>query len=203
MDPDELPADDLAEAGEEQVAVPDADQEPAIDRQWYVIHTYSGYENKVRKNLEHRIETMGMQDSIFEVVVPIEEEVEMRSGKRVTLQRKIFPGYVLVNMSLNDESWHVVRHTPGVTGFVGSGNKPVPLGEQEVQSILKRMEDDSPKIKVSFVIGQSVKIIEGPFADFTGSVDEINAEKGKLKVLVSFFGRETPIELDFLQVERI
>ncbi len=173
------------------------------ERRWYVIHTYSGYENKVRKNLEHRIATMGMQDRIFEIVVPVEEEVEMRGGKRVTLQRKIFPGYVLVNMTMTDDSWHVVRNTPGVTGFVGSGTKPVPLEPHEVQAILSRMEEEAPKIKVSFAPGQAVKIVEGPFADFTGTVDELYPDKGKVRVLVSFFGRETPIELDFLQVEKV
>jgi transcriptional antiterminator NusG len=194
----ELPADAQTELTEVPAVV-----EPTAERLWYVIHTYSGYENKVQKNLEHRIATMGMQDNIFDVVVPIEEEVELRGGKRTTLQRKIYPGYVLVDMVLNDQSWYVVRNTPGVTGFVGSGNKPVPLEPREVQSILKRMEEETPKIKVSFTSGQTVKIIEGPFAEFTGTVDEIYPEKGKVKVLVSFFGRETPIELDFLQVERI
>jgi len=184
-------------------ATPSTEESAELERQWFVIHTYSGYENKVKKNLDHRIATMGMEDRIFEVVVPVEEEVEMRSGKRVTLQRKIFPGYVLVNMTMNDESWYMVRNTPGVTGFVGSGTKPIPLEPREVQSILRRMEDDTPRIKVSFTPGQTVKIVEGPFADFTGTVDDIYPEKGKVKVLVSFFGRETPIELDFLQVERI
>jgi len=177
--------------------------EAAPEPRWYVIHTYSGYENKVRKNLEHRIATMGMQDRIFEIIVPVEEEVEMRGGKRVTLQRKIFPGYVLVNMTLTDDSWYVVRNTPGVTGFVGSGTKPIPLEPQEVQAILSRMTEEAPKIKVSFAPGQTVKIVEGPFADFTGTVDELYPEKGKVRVLVSFFGRETPIELDFLQIEKV
>jgi len=186
-----------------EAAAESATADATAERQWYVIHTYSGYENKVQKNLKHRIATMAMEDCIFEVVVPIEEEVEMRSGKRVTLQRKIFPGYVLVNMILSDESWYVVRNTPGVTGFVGSGNKPIPLEPREVRSILKRMADDTPKIKMSFVPGQSVKIVGGPFADFTGTVDELYPEKGKVKVLVSFFGRETPVELDFLQVEKV
>lgn len=202
----DVPTPEALPSEEPQALEPEAgsaEAETAPERLWYVLHTYSGYENKVRKNLEHRIATMGMEDLIFEVVVPIEEEVEMRGGARVTFQRKIFPGYVLVNMTMNDQSWYVVRNTPGVTGFVGSGNKPVPLEPREVQSILRRMEDDTPKIKVSFVPGQAVKIVEGPFADFTGTVDEINPEKGKVKVLVSFFGRETPIELDFLQVEKI
>lgn len=204
--PEESPAQEPEAGGTspaDESAADSSAEETAPAREWYVLHTYSGYENKVRKNLEHRIATMGMEDLIFKVVVPIEEEVEMRGGSRVTFQRKIFPGYVLVNMTLNDQSWYVVRNTPGVTGFVGSGNKPVPLEPREVQSILRRMEDDTPKIKVSFTPGQTVKIVEGPFADFTGTVDEIYAEKGKVKVLVSFFGRETPIELDFLQVEKI
>jgi transcriptional antiterminator NusG len=205
--PVDLPSDEEprmpASTPDPEASSQPVEAETMSERRWYVLHTYSGYENKVRKNLQHRIATMGMEDRIFDVVVPVEEEVEMRGGKRTTLQRKIFPGYVLVNMVMNDQSWYVVRNTPGVTGFVGFGNKPVPLEPREVQSILKRMEDDTPKIKVSFTPGQAVKIVEGPFADFTGTVDDIYPEKGKIKVLVSFFGRETPIELDFLQVERI
>jgi transcriptional antiterminator NusG len=180
-------------------------EEPKIDdgRAWYVIHGYSGYENKVKKNLKHRIESMGMQDQIFQVIVPTEEEIELRDGQRRTTERRVFPGYILVQMILNDESWYVVRNTPGVTGFVGSGAKPVPLRPEEVERILKRMEAAAPSIKVSFRPGQKVRIIEGPFEDFMGIVDGINMEKGKVRVLVSFFGRETPVELDLLQVEKI
>ncbi|MEX2238965.1 MAG: transcription termination/antitermination protein NusG [Dehalococcoidia bacterium] len=174
---------------------------------WYVIHTYSGYENKVKTNLEHRIQSMDVSDRIFSVIIPTEEEIEIREGQRKTVSKKIFPGYVLVQMSMDDDSWYVVRNTPGVTGFVapggGSTSKPTPLAPSEVKNILRRMKVAAPKVKVGFSIGESVRIIEGPFQDFVGSVDEINVEKGKVKVLVSFFGRETPVELDFLQVERI
>ncbi len=171
-------------------------------RYWYVIHSYSGYENKVKKNLETRMESMGMQDYIFEVVVPTEEVLELKDGRRRTVEQRIFPGYILVDMILNDESWFVVRNTPGVTGFVGSGNQPTPLRQEEADVILKRMEEEAPKVKVSFRIGDTVRIVDGPFTDFLGTVDDLNLEKGKVRLLVSFFGRETPVELDFLQVER-
>lgn len=173
------------------------------ERRWYVVHTYSGYENKVKANLEHRIESMAMKDKIFQVVVPTEEEVELKDGHRVTTKRKIFPGYVLVEMVLTEESWYVVRNTPGVTGFVGTGNKPVPLLDHEVKAIIKQMKVETPKVKVGYQVGQSVKIIDGPFAEFMGVVDEINAERGKIKVLVSFFGRETPVELEFSQISKL
>jgi len=169
---------------------------------WFVIHCYSGYENKVRHNLEQRIETMGMKDRVFDVVVPTQEEIEVRDGKRRNVERHIFPGYVLVNMLLSEESWFVVRNTPGVTGFVGMGNLPTPLRPEEVSSILKRMEADAPTIKVSFKVGERVRIIDGPFNDFRGIVAEIDMERTKVRVMVSFFGRETPVELDFLQVEK-
>lgn len=172
-------------------------------RRWHVIHTYSGHENKVKANLEHRILTMGMQDKIFQVVIPTEDEIEIRDGQRRTVQKKIFPGYVLVEMIMDDQSWYVVRNTPGVTGFVGSGGHPTPLDEREVNTILRRMRSRVPKVKVGFSVGESVRITDGPFVDFVGQVDEINLEKGKVKVLVSFFGRDTPVELDFLQVERL
>jgi len=169
---------------------------------WYVIHCYSGYENKVRHNLEQRIETMGMKDRVFDVVVPTQEEIEVRDGKRRTVERHIFPGYVLVNMLLSEESWFVVRNTPGVTGFVGMGNLPTPLRPEEVAQILKRMEADAPTIKVTFKVGERVRIVDGPFNDFRGVVSEIDMERTKVRVMVSFFGRETPVELDFLQVEK-
>ncbi|HVB96234.1 MAG TPA: transcription termination/antitermination protein NusG [Chloroflexota bacterium] len=171
--------------------------------EWYVIHTYSGYENKVKTNLEHRIASMDMKDKIFEVVIPVEDEVEVKDGQRRTVQRKVFPGYVLVQMLLGDDSWYVVRNTPGVTGFVGSGNTPIPLPEHEVKTILKQMKAEAPRVKIAFMKGQSVRIIDGPFAEFIGVVDDINHERGKVRVLVSFFGRETPVELDFLQVEKL
>ncbi len=169
---------------------------------WFVIHCYSGYENKVRHNLEQRIETMGMKDRIFDVVIPTQEEIEVKDGKRKTVERHIFPGYVLVNMILSEESWYVVRNTPGVTGFVGMGNNPTPLRPEEVASIVKRMEAEAPTVKVSFKPGERVRIIDGPFNDFRGVVSEIDMERTKVRVMVSFFGRETPVELDFLQVEK-
>ena len=177
---------------------PEASTEPA----WYVIHCYSGYENKVRHNLEQRIETMGMKDKIFDVVIPTQEEIEVREGKRRTVERHIFPGYVLVNMSLSEESWYVVRNTPGVTGFVGMGNLPTALRPEEVSQIIKRMEAEAPTVKVTFKVGERVRIIDGPFNDFRGTVSEIDMERTKVRVMVSFFGRETPVELDFLQVEK-
>jgi len=186
------------------VARPHADKEAPVGvSEWYVVHTYSGYENKVKKNLEQRIETMGMQGKIRRVVVPTEEEVEIRDGQRKTNRRRVFPGYVLVEMVMDDESWYVVRNTPGVTGFVGSGTRPLPLSQEEVDKILQRMEAEQPRIKVSFRVGETVRIVEGPFADFMAVVDELFPERGKVRVLVSFFGRETPVEMDFLQVERI
>lgn len=169
---------------------------------WYVLHTYSGYENKVRQNLMHRVETMDVEDRIFEVIVPTQEEIEIKSGQRQTVQRKVFPGYVLVNMIMDDDSWYVVRNTPGVTSFVGMGNEPTPLSQAEVDSIITGMTAEAPKVKVSLSVGDTVRIMDGPFSDFRGAIDEINQEKGKVKVLVSFFGREVPVELDFLQVER-
>jgi transcriptional antiterminator NusG len=169
-------------------------------RHWYVIHTYSGYENKVKQNLMHRIETMEMQDQIFRVIVPTEEEIEIKNGQRRTVHKKVFPGYVLVQMRMNDNSWYVVRNTPGVTSFVGHGNRPTPLEDSEVKAILKQMEEEAPKVRVSYQVGQAIKITDGPFTDFEGIVDAIDHERGRVRVLVSFFGREAPVELDFLQV---
>ena len=180
----------------------DVPAEGAEEPAWYVIHCYSGYENKVRHNLEQRIETMGMKDMIFDVVIPTQEEIEVKDGKRKTVERHIFPGYVLVNMALSEESWYVVRNTPGVTGFVGMGNDPTPLRPEEVQQILRRMEAEAPHVKVSFKVGERVRIVDGPFNDFRGIVSEIDMERTKVRVMVSFFGRETPVELDFLQVEK-
>lgn len=182
---------------------PPAEFEAPSDAEWFVIHTYSGYENKVKTNLEHRIASMDMKDKIFQVVIPVEDEVEVKDGQRRTVQRKVFPGYVLVQMLMGDDSWYVVRNTPGVTGFVGSGNQPIPLPEHEVKTILKQMKAEAPRVKIAFMKGQSVRIIDGPFAEFIGVVDDINHERGKVRVLVSFFGRETPVELDFLQVEKL
>ena len=178
------------------------------DRHWYVIHTYSGYENKVKTNLLHRIESMDMQDKIFQVIVPTEEEIEVKEGQRRTVERKIFPGYLLVEMINTDESWSVVRNTPGVTGFVSAQDEkgrpiPTPLDEEEVKAILKRMRAETPRVKVGLNKGQSVRIIDGPFTDFIGLVEDVYPDKGKVRIMVSFFGRETPLELDFLQVERV
>jgi transcription termination/antitermination protein NusG len=176
--------------------------EDADQRLWYVIHCYSGYENKVRHNLEQRIETMGMKDKIFDVVIPTQEEIEVKDGKRRVVERHVFPGYVLVNMILTEESWYVVRNTPGVTGFVGMGNAPTALRPEEVSQILRRMEAEAPHIKVTFKLGERVRIVDGPFNDFRGTVSEIDMERTKVRVMVNFFGRETPVELDFLQVEK-
>ena len=189
----------MAERNAARGATADTGDEP----QWFVIHTYSGYENKVKQNLEHRIDSMEMKDQIFRVIVPTEEEIEIKHGQRRTVQKKVFPGYVLVQMTLTDDSWYVVRNTPGVTGFVGLGTRPTPLEEAEVKSILKQMEEEAPKVRVNYQVGQAVKITDGPFTDFEGVVDAIDQEKGKVRVLVSFFGRETPVELDFLQVIRL
>lgn len=198
----------------------------SIKRVWYVVHCYSGYENKVKKGLEQRINSMGLQDYIFRVVVPVEREVEIREGQRKNIERRVFPGYILVEMmelvdrealsadappalqklaAISDEVWYAVRNTPGVTGFVSSGDqqRPVPLRQEEVDKILKRMESEEPKVHVTFRVGQTVHIIDGPFADFRGSVDAVDMLKGKVRVLVSFFGRETPVELDLLQVEKV
>jgi transcriptional antiterminator NusG len=177
-------------------------EEPDDGRAWYVVHCYSGQENKVRHNLEQRIESMDMKGFIYDVVVPTEEEIEVKEGKRRTVERRVFPGYVLVNMLLTEESWYVVRNTPGVTGFVGMGNDPTPLRPDEVSQIIKRMEADAPRIKVTFKPDERVRIVDGPFNDFHGVVDEIDMDRAKVRVMVNFFGRETPVELDFLQVEK-
>ena len=191
----------------EQSSPENAEQQPGTqgERLWYAIHTYSGYENKVKSHLEARINSMDMRNKIFRVIVPMEEEVEIKQGQRRTVQRKVFPGYVLVEMVMSDEAWYVVRNTPGVTSFVGSGTRPIPLQENEMKSILKQVtkETEKPKAKVSFAKGQSVRVIDGPFTEFIGTVSDINMDRNKVTVLVSFFGRETPVVLDFLQVEKI
>lgn len=186
--------EDVAEASAE---IPDD------GRAWYVVHCYSGYENKVRHSIEQRIETMGMHHKIFDVVVPTEEEIEIKEGKRRTVERRVFPGYILVQMLMDEDSWYVVRNTPGVTGFVGMGNDPTPLREDEVAKIMNRMEAEAPKVKFDFQVGEKVRIGTGPFADFIGTVQEIDPDRAKVRVLVSFFGRETPVELDFLHVEKV
>ena len=173
------------------------------EKSWYAIHTYSGYEERVKKNLEQRIKFMDSEDEVAQVIIPTEDEVEIRGGQRRTISKKILPGYILVEMVMTDQSWNIVRNTPGVTGFVGSGGKPVALSEEEVEQILKQMRAETPRVKIGFRQGQSVRVTDGPFTDFVGIVDEIGTEKGKVKVLLSLFGRETPVELDFLQVESL
>jgi len=184
----------------------DASAQPVAaegEAHWYVVHAYSGHEEKVRNNLMKRVDSMDMHDRIFEVLVPTEDVIEIKDGQRRHVAKRTFPGYILVNMIMSDESWYVVRNTPGVTSFVGSGNKPVPLQEKEIKSIQKQIKAEAPKVRVEYQVGENVRVIDGPFSDFHGKVDEINADKGKLKVLVNMFGRETPVELDLLQVERL
>lgn len=187
----------------DQVKKPENKPSSREEAQWYVVHCYSGYENKVRHSIEQRIETMNMQHKIFDVVVPTEEEIEIKEGKRRTIERRVFPGYILVQLILDEDSWYVVRNTPGVTGFVGQGDEPIPLRAEEVAKIMNRMEAEAPKMKFDFQIGEKVRIGTGPFADFIGTVRDIDAERAKVRVLVSFFGRETPVELDFLHVEKV
>ena len=195
---------ELAESAEAETEAQEAKEEEADSkRRWYVVHSYSGYENKVKKNLEQRIESMGMQDKIFQVIVPTEEEIEIRGGERRIVERRVFPGYILVEMIMDETSWYVVRNTPGVTGFVGMGNKPTPLSAEEVEKIMKRIEAAEPKIKVSFRVGQKVRVTEGAFANFVGVVDELYPEKGKARIMVSMFGRDTPMEVDLLHLERV
>ncbi len=193
---------DLLQDEEAEVITQSADSvdEYGDGRAWYVVHCYSGYENKVRHSIEQRIETMGMQHKIFDVVVPTEEEIEIKDGKRKTVERRVFPGYILVQLIMDEDSWYVVRNTPGVTGFVGD---PTPLRPDEVSKIMNRMEAEVPKVKFNFQVGEKVRIGNGPFADFIGSIDQIDIERAKVRVLVSFFGRETPVELDFMHVEKV
>lgn len=177
-----------------------------MEKNWYVVHTYSGYENKVKANLEKRVESMGMQDKIFRVIVPEEEETEIKDGKKKVLKKKVFPGYVLVEIVMTDDSWYVVRNTPGVTGFVGSsgaGSKPTPLLDEEIEVVLKRMGVEETKVEVDFEIGDTVQVKEGPFANYSGTIEEMDKDKNKLKVLVNMFGRDTPVELDFGQVGKL
>jgi transcriptional antiterminator NusG len=174
-----------------------------MEKKWFVIHTYAGYENKVKANLEKRVESMNMQEKVFRVLVPMVDEVEIKDGKRKVTKRKIFPGYVLVEMILTDDSWYVVRNTPGVTGFVGSGNKPIPLLPTEVRVIMRQMGLDETRTKIDLDLGESVRVITGPFENFIGTVEEIYPEKSKLRVLVSMFGRETPVELEFTQIQKL
>jgi transcription termination/antitermination protein NusG len=178
-------------------------QQVTGERHWYVLHTYSGYEDSVAWNLKQRIESMGMQDKIYDAIVPKEKKIKIKEGKRTTVEEKIFPGYVLVDMIVTDDSWYVVRNTPNVTGFVGSGTVPTPISEEELAYLKKRMGADEPKFKVDFTVGELVRITDGPFKDYEGKVGEIDEGHGKVKVMVTIFGRETPVELDFLQVKKI
>ena len=182
---------------------PESKEEVKGERNWYVIHTYSGYEDQVADTLKERAESLGMQDKIFDVVVPKEKEIEIKSGKRKVVEKRIFPGYVLVDMIVTDDSWYVVRNTPNVTGFIGFGTRPTAVSESEIKTVKKKMGVEEPKYKIDFKIGESVKITDGPFTGMEGAIDEIDQDKGKVKVLVSMFGRETPVNLDFLQVKRI
>lgn len=191
--------DESIEDGE---TVDEEGEESGPRSEWFVVHSYSGMENKVKKNLEHRAESMGMTDRILQVVVPTETEIEIKEGVRREVERRVFPGYILIEMIMDEDSWYVVRNTPGVTSFVGMGNKPTALSAEEVERIMSRIESDEPRVKVSFEVGERVRIIEGPFAEFTGVVDAIDPDKGKARVMVSFFNRETPVEVDFLQLER-
>lgn len=180
-----------------------ARQQVTGEKHWYVLHTYSGYEDSVAFNLKQRIESMGMEDKIYDVLVPKEKKIKIKDGKRTTVEEKIFPGYVLVEMIVTDDSWYVVRNTPNVTGFVGSGTVPTPISEIEIGSLQKRMGVEEPKFKIDVVANDLVRITDGPFKDYEGKVSEVDEEKGKIKVLVSIFGRETPIELDFLQIKKL
>lgn len=172
-------------------------------KHWYVVHCYSGYENKVRHSIEQRIETMGMTDRIFDVIVPTEEEIEVKDGKKRTVEKRVFPGYILVEMKMDEDSWYVVRNTPGVTGFVGMGNDPTPLRPEEVKQIIDRMSEEQPRVRADFKVGQRVRIIDGPFNDFHGTVSDMDFDKQKVRVMVSFFGRETPVEVSFDEVEKV
>ncbi len=178
-------------------------QTAQLGRRWYVIHTYSGYEENVERNLKQRIESMDMQDKIFSVLVPKEKKIRIKNGKRRVIEEKIFPGYVLVEMVVTDDSWYVVRNTPNVTGFVGTGNNPTPISDEEIKGLQKKMGVEEPKFQMDVTVGQPVKIVDGPFKNFEGKVSEVDEARGKVKVLVSMFGRETPVELDYLQVKKL
>lgn len=188
---------------EPKAPVEDKPHSPSDDAKWYIVHTYSGHENKVAKSLHQRVESMGFETRIFDIIVPTRDTVKVAQGKKENVKEKIFPGYVLVKMILDDESWLLVRTTQGVTAFIGAGNKPTPISEKEVEAIQKFMQSEQPLYTTSFTTGEAVKIVDGPFSDFLGTIDTIDEAKGKLKVLVSIFGRETPVELDFLQVSKI
>ena len=178
-------------------------QSIAQEKNWYVLHTYSGYEDSVAKNLKHRVESLGMEDKIFQVLVPKEKKIKIRNGKRKTTEEKIYPGYVLVEMIVTDDSWYIVRNTPNVTGFVGAGTTPIPVSKAEITELIQRNSEDSPKYKINVAIGDRVKITDGPFKDYDGKVSELDQDQGKVKVMISLFGRDTPVELDSLQIKKI
>ncbi len=178
-------------------------QELKPERNWYAIHTYAGYENAVQRNLTQRIDSLGMHDKIFNVVIPVEKKVKIKGGKRVEVEEKVYPGYVLVDMIVTEDSWYVVRNTPRVTGFVGAGVNPVPLNKEEVDFLFKKMQTDTVKHNIELEVGETVTIVDGPFKELEGKVNEVDSERGKVKVLVSMFGRETPVELDFLQIKKL
>jgi len=180
-----------------------AKQQLEQERNWYVIHTYSGYEDAVAKNLKQRIESLGMEDKIFNVIVPKEKKIKIKNGKRKTVEEKIYPGYVLVEMVVTDASWYVVRNTPRVTGFLGAGTTPIPVSKNDMDELVKKMEGKEPEFKVDFTIGEAVKVVDGPFKGFDGRISEIDKERGKIKVLVNMFGRDTPVELDSLQIQKV
>jgi transcriptional antiterminator NusG len=180
-----------------------AKQQIEQERNWYVIHTYSGYEDAVAKNLKQRIESLGMEDKIFNVIVPKEKKIKIKNGKRKTIEEKIYPGYVLVEMVVTDASWYVVRNTPRVTGFLGAGTTPIPVSKVDMDDLKKRMEMQEPEFTLDVEIGSNVKIVDGPFKGFEGKVSEIDKERGKIKVLVNMFGRDTPVELDSLQIKKV
>lgn len=193
-----------AEVKQDETSTPKVDQIASDDpAKWYIIHTYSGHENKVSKSIKQRVQSLGFENRIFDIIVPTRNTIKVSGGKKETVKEKIFPGYVLVKMVLDDESWLLVRTTQGVTAFIGAGNKPTPISNQEVEAIQKFMNEEEPLYRASFSVGEAVKIVDGPFADFLGTIDNIDEARGKLKVLVSIFGRETPVELDFLQVNKL
>lgn len=211
--PENLTAEQIKEDSEmAPVEDPDEELEKAkqilnasdnVNARWYIVHTYSGHENKVAKSIKQRVQSLGFETRIFDIIVPTRNTIKVSQGKKETVKEKIFPGYVLVKMILDDESWLLIRTTQGVTAFIGAGNKPTPISEKEVEAIQKFMDADEPLYKTAFTIGEAVKIVDGPFSDFLGTIDDIDEAKGKLKVLVSIFGRETPVELDFLQVNKL
>lgn len=194
---------DTQQARDQSITAGKKDSNIPDDAKWFIVHTYAGHENKVARNLKQRVESMGFEDRIFDIIVPTRETIKVSQGRKETVQEKIFPGYVIIRMVLDDESWLLVRTTQGVTAFIGAGNKPTPISEQEVEAIQKFMQMDEPLYKAAFSVGEAVKIVDGPFADFLGTIDDIDEARGKIKVLVSIFGRETPVELDFLQAQKL